>query len=70
LLVKPQQVLEVGFDGIQKSPRHKSGFALRFPRILRWRTDKRPEDCDTIERVHELYQSSLNLTPNRLGDDA
>lgn len=70
LLVKPQQVLEVGFDGIQKSPRHKSGFALRFPRILRWRTDKRPEDCDTIERVQELYQSSLNLTPNRLGDDA
>ena len=70
LLVKPQQVLEVGFDGIQKSPRHKSGYALRFPRILRWRTDKRPEDCDTIERVRELYQSSLNLTPHRLGDDA
>ena len=65
LLVKPEIVLEVAFDGIQKSPRHKSGYALRFPRIARWRTDKRPEDCDTLERVTELYESSLNLTASR-----
>ena len=65
LLVKPEIVLEVAFDGIQKSPRHKSGYAMRFPRIARWRTDKRPEECDTLERVAELYESSLNLTPRR-----
>jgi len=58
-LLRPEVVLEVAFDGVQKSPRHKSGFALRFPRILRWRTDKRPEDCDTVDRVRELYESSL-----------
>lgn len=68
-LVDPRHVLEVGFDGIQKSPRHKSGYALRFPRILRWRTDKSPADCDTLERVRELYESSLNLTPNRDQDE-
>ncbi len=67
-LVEPRHVLEVGFDGIQKSPRHKSGFALRFPRILHWRTDKRPSDCDTLDRVVELYESTLNLTANRSGD--
>jgi DNA ligase 1 len=65
LQVAPSLVLEVGFDGIQHSSRHKSGFALRFPRILRWRTDKRPEDCDTLETVEELYKSALNLTAKR-----
>jgi DNA ligase-1 len=46
--VKPAHVFELGFEGIQASTRHKSGVAVRFPRILRWRTDKRPEDADTI----------------------
>ena len=46
--VKPLHVFELGFEGIQPSPRHKSGVAVRFPRILRWRTDKRPEDADTL----------------------
>jgi len=59
LLVKPEVVLEVAFDGIQKSPRHKSGFAMRFPRIVRWRRDKTAEEIDTIERVRELYVASL-----------
>jgi DNA ligase-1 len=58
-LVQPQVVLEVAFDGVQKSPRHKSGYALRFPRILSWRKDKRPEEADTLERVRELYEISL-----------
>ncbi|MEJ7607603.1 MAG: ATP-dependent DNA ligase [Bryobacteraceae bacterium] len=58
-LVKPEVVLEVAFDGVQKSPRHKSGYALRFPRILHWRKDKGPEDADTLERVRELYEASL-----------
>lgn len=59
MLVKPEIVLEVAFDGVQKSPRHKSGYALRFPRILRWRTDKGPGDIDNVERVKELYDLSL-----------
>jgi DNA ligase 1 len=59
MLVRPEIVLEVAFDGVQKSPRHKSGYALRFPRILRWRDDKRPEDIDDIERVKALYELSL-----------
>lgn len=62
VLVQPGVVLEVAFDGIQKSPRHKSGFSLRFPRIVRWRKDKTPEQCDDMERVRMLYESSLNLT--------
>lgn len=65
LLVRPEIVLEVAFDGVQKSPRHKSGFALRFPRILRWRRDKKPGECDTLDRVRELYESVLNLTAGR-----
>ena len=52
--VKPVQVFELGFEGIQPSPRHKSGVAVRFPRILRWRTDKAPEDADTIATLRSL----------------
>ncbi len=59
MLVRPEIVLEVAFDGVQKSARHKSGYALRFPRILRWRQDKSPQDCDDINRVRELYEASL-----------
>jgi DNA ligase-1 len=66
--VQPAVVLEVAFDGIQKSSRHKSGFALRFPRIVRWRRDKGPQDADDLERVHALYDSALNLTASREGD--
>jgi DNA ligase-1 len=53
-MVKPEQVFEVGFEGIQRSPRHKSGIAVRFPRILRWRTDKRAEDADSLATVQAL----------------
>jgi DNA ligase-1 len=59
LLVKPGVVLEVAFDGVQKSPRHKSGYALRFPRIVRWRRDKRPEEADNIDTVRALYEASF-----------
>jgi DNA ligase-1 len=54
-LLRPEVVLEVAFDGLQKSSRHKSGFALRFPRILRWRRDKPVEEIDTLDRVRELF---------------
>ena len=59
MVVRPEVVLEVAFDGVQKSARHKSGYALRFPRIVRWRKDKKPEDCDDLARVEALYQASL-----------
>ena len=58
-LVRPEVVLEVAFDGVQKSPRHKSGYSLRFPRILRWRRDKTAGESDTLDRVKELYELSL-----------
>ncbi|HMA18953.1 MAG TPA: hypothetical protein VKS03_10990, partial [Thermoanaerobaculia bacterium] len=54
--VEPRVVLEVSFDSIQKSTRHKSGFALRFPRIVRLRPDKRPEEVDTLQTVAEIYE--------------
>lgn len=49
--VKPELVFEIGFEGINKSTRHKSGVALRFPRILRWRLDKPKEEADTLETL-------------------
>ncbi|MDR5833068.1 ATP-dependent DNA ligase [Caballeronia sp. LZ034LL] len=49
--VTPTLVFEIGFEGIQASPRHKSGIAVRFPRMLRWRTDKAIEDADTLEML-------------------
>ncbi|TWR30553.1 ATP-dependent DNA ligase [Mucilaginibacter pallidiroseus] len=52
--VKPELVFEIGFEGINKSNRHKSGIALRFPRILRWRQDKPKEEADTIESLRAL----------------
>ena len=52
--VKPELVFELHFEGLQPSSRHKSGIAVRFPRMARWRTDKRPEEADTIERVRSL----------------
>jgi DNA ligase 1 len=55
-LVRPEVVLEVAFDSIQHSARHLSGYALRFPRIVRIRDDKPVEEIDTLERVAELYE--------------
>ncbi len=52
--VEPLQVFELGFEGIQRSTRHRSGIALRFPRILRWRTDKPVEEADTLSGVQAL----------------
>lgn len=52
--VTPQLVFEIGFEGIALSKRHKSGIATRFPRILRWRTDKKIEDANSIEDLKGL----------------
>jgi DNA ligase 1 len=56
--VTPQLVFEIAFEGIQYSPRHKSGFALRFPRISRWRRDKKAQDADTLETLSALLKDS------------
>ncbi len=53
--VKPEIVLEVEFNNIMKSPRHKSGFALRFPRIVRIRDDKLPTEINTLNDVKTMY---------------
>ncbi|HEV7889095.1 MAG TPA: ATP-dependent DNA ligase [Pyrinomonadaceae bacterium] len=53
-VVEPKIVLEVTFDRVQESKRHKSGYALRFPRILRLRDDKSPEEIDTLEAVRRI----------------
>jgi DNA ligase 1 len=55
--VEPIHVFELGFEGIARSPRHRSGIAVRFPRMLRWRKDKRPEEADTLENVRRLLDS-------------
>jgi len=52
--VKPELVFEIGFEGISKSTRHKSGIAVRFPRILRWRQDKTAADADTLENLKAI----------------
>jgi DNA ligase 1 len=53
--VEPKIVLEVAFNNVMRSDRHESGYALRFPRIVRLRPDKSPEQADTLERVEEIY---------------
>jgi DNA ligase 1 len=55
--VEPTVVLEVAFNNIQRSERHDSGFALRFPRIVRLRPDKPAAEIDTLARVHEIFSS-------------
>lgn len=54
--VKPELVFEIAFEGIQRSKRHKSGVALRFPRMLRWRHDKKAEEANTLEELQGLLQ--------------
>jgi DNA ligase-1 len=56
LEVEPKIVLEVAFNNMMLSARHESGYALRFPRIVRLRPDKLPEDADTIETVKEIFE--------------
>lgn len=54
--VKPELVFEIAFEGIAASNRHKSGVALRFPRISRWRTDKKPDDINTLEDLKKMLE--------------
>ena len=59
-LVEPKTVIEVTFDRVQESKRHKSGYALRFPRILRLRPDKQAAEIDTLETVRKLVEANTN----------
>ncbi len=54
--VTPQHVFEIAFEGIQKSPRHKSGVALRFPRMSRWRHDKPIDEANTLDDLNEMLE--------------
>ena len=53
--VRPELVVEVAFDGVQRSPRYPAGLALRFARVKGYRKDKRPEDADTIDTVRAIH---------------
>jgi DNA ligase-1 len=55
--VEPVHVFEIGFEAIQPSPRHKAGVAVRFPRILRWRTDKKADEADTLASLKKLLDA-------------
>ncbi len=63
--VEPAIVLEVAFNAVMRSDRHESGFALRFPRILRLRLDKAAAQIDTLERVGEIYHRQLLSFPSK-----
>jgi DNA ligase-1 len=55
--VRPEQVVEVAFDGVQASPRYPGGVALRFARVVRYRPDKRADEADTIDAVLAIHRS-------------
>ncbi len=55
--LRPRLVVEVGYQEIQKSPKYESGYALRFPRLIRTRPDKLPDEADSLDRVVRIYES-------------
>jgi DNA ligase 1 len=61
IIVRPEIILEVAFDSIQKSNRHDSGFALRFPRIKNIREDKNVSDIDSLQNVKRIYQKQVHV---------
>ena len=58
--VRPELVMEIAFEGINTSARHKSGVALRFPRIARWRKDKKASEADTVATLKKLLETGEN----------
>ena len=52
--VRPEQVVEIAFDGVQRSTRYPGGVALRFARVLRYRDDKGADEADTLDRVRQV----------------
>ncbi|MCX6819092.1 MAG: DNA ligase, partial [Candidatus Aenigmarchaeota archaeon] len=55
VVVKPEIVIEVAYEEIQKSTKYPSGYALRFPRLLNFRPDRSPNDCATVNEIEKLY---------------
>ncbi len=53
--VRPEQVVEIALDGIQRSTRYPGGIALRFARVVRYRDDKSPDEADTLAMVKEMF---------------
>lgn len=68
--VRPELVFEIAFEGVRASGRHKSGVALRFPRINRWRKDKKPEEADSLETIRGLARIDTNEDPNGIKTDS
>lgn len=56
--VRPEQVVEIAFDGVQRSTHYPGGVALRFARVVRYRDDKSPEEADTIQAVRAFLGSA------------
>ncbi len=61
--VEPQQVFTLGFEGLQRSSRHRSGLAVRFPRILRWRRERTPESADSLLSALALLENPALRSP-------
>jgi DNA ligase-1 len=61
--VAPVQVVEIAFDGVQRSSRYPGGVALRFARVVRYRDDKTTAGADTFEAVRELYRKTTGMEP-------
>jgi DNA ligase-1 len=60
-------VLEVAFEGLARSPRHKSGVAMRFPRINRLRWDKPPREADRLETLERMLKTDRTIQTSRTG---
>ena len=59
--LKPKIVVEIAYEEIQKSPTYDSGFALRFPRIVRLRTDRSEKDADILERINSIFKKQKKI---------
>ena len=68
--VEPVLVFQLHFEGVRESTRHRSGLAVRFPRIARWRRDKGAADADTLERVREMLRAQERRVSRRGAGDA
>jgi DNA ligase-1 len=64
--VKPELVFEIAFEDIRRSTRHKSGVAVRFPRMARWRTDKTIQDADSLNTIKALINPPLKASHSGL----
>jgi len=69
VIVKPEIVVEVAYNEIQKSPKYRSGMALRFARITRIRGDKDPDEADTIQKVRQIYEKQFEKKAKFLSDE-